>query len=63
MKLLNRRREGFEAKALGYSIYTQADTHDELHKTVRDAVACHFEDKESPNVIRLHWVRDELIAV
>jgi hypothetical protein len=37
---------GFEAKAIGYSIYTQADTHDELHKTVRDAVTCHFENKE-----------------
>jgi hypothetical protein len=54
---------GFEAKALGYSIYTQADTHDELHKILRDAVSCHFEgEKERPNVIRLHWVKDELIS-
>ena len=53
---------GFTAKALGYSIYTDADTIAELHANVRDAVACHFEIGEKPNIIRLHFVHDEVIA-
>jgi hypothetical protein len=49
---------GFEAKALGYSIFTQADNHDELRTMIKDAVRCHFEDitEEKPKIIRLHWV-------
>jgi hypothetical protein len=54
---------GYEARALGHPIFTQADTLDELRAAVRDAVRCHFEPPVMPNVIRLHWVRDEVIAV
>lgn len=53
---------GFTAKALGFSIYTDADTITELHANVRDAVACHFEMSEKPSIIRLHFVHDEVIA-
>lgn len=54
---------GYEAKALGYSICTQADTEEQLKQHLRDAVQCHFESaSERPQVIRLHWVRDELIS-
>ena len=35
---------GFIAKALGASIMTQAETTDELHTVVRDAVHCHFDE-------------------
>jgi len=28
---------------------------------VKDAVACHFEDGEAPKIIRLHYVREEVI--
>ena len=48
---------GFEAKALSHSIYTEAETLDELKKNVRDAVRCHFEDNDRPSVIRLHLVK------
>ena len=54
---------GYEARALGYSIYTEADSLDELKTMVRDAVRCHFEDGERPRIIRLHLVKDEVIAV
>jgi hypothetical protein len=54
---------GYEARALGYSIFTQADTLDELREMVRDAVRCHFDDPQRPRVIRLHMVRDEVIHV
>jgi predicted RNase H-like HicB family nuclease len=52
---------GYEARALGFSIYTQADTLDELKAMVQDAVRCHFEPKSAPRVIRLHLVKDEVI--
>ena len=54
---------GYSARALGASIFTQADTIDELYPQIRDAVLCHFEPKEQPKAIRLHFVREELIAV
>ena len=53
---------GFEARALGHSVYTEADTADELRGMVRDAVACHFDEAERPRVIRLHFVREEALA-
>ena len=53
---------GYTARALGESIFTEADTISELHKQVRDAVRCHFEEGVSPKVIRLHFVREEVIT-
>jgi hypothetical protein len=53
---------GFEARALGHSIFTEADSADELRTMVRDAVACHFDEAERPAVIRLHFVREEVLA-
>ena len=54
---------GYEARALGHSIFTQADTLDELKRNVREAVQCHFDDGKAPRVIRLHTVKDEVIPV
>lgn len=53
---------GYNARALGESIFTQADDERELREMVRDAVRCHFEEAERPGVIRLHFVREEVIA-
>ena len=52
---------GFEARAFGHSIFTDADSLDELKAMIQDAVRCHFEDAERPRVIRLHLVKDEVI--
>jgi hypothetical protein len=52
---------GFEARALSHSIYTEAETLDELKTKVQDAVRCHFEEKNRPALIRLHLVKDEVI--
>jgi len=54
---------GFTAHALGASIFTEADTLEKLHDEVRDAVRCHFEPGKEPKVIRLHFVREEVLAV
>ena len=54
---------GYEAKALEYSIYTEADSLEELRSAVKDAVKAHFEESDRPKLIRLHMVKDEVIAV
>jgi len=54
---------GYEARALGHSIFTEADTFEELKGMAQDAVRCHFEETERPSVIRLHLVKEEVIAV
>ncbi len=54
---------GYTARCLGHAIFTQADSFDELKVMVKDAVKCHFDEKDMPRVIRLHMVKDEIIAV
>lgn len=55
---------GYNARALGHDIFTQGDTLEELRSMVKDAVACHFgSDSKKPQVIRLHFVRDEVLAL
>ena len=54
---------GFSARALGESIFTEADDLAALRIAIRDAVKCHFDDGgPRPQMIRLHFVRDEVIA-
>jgi hypothetical protein len=53
---------GFTARAVGYSIFTEADTLDDLRRNVRESVECHFDDGEAPKVIRLHIVREEILT-
>ena len=53
---------GFTARALGESIFTEADGIADLHEKVRDAVRCHFGEDHIPKVIRLHFVREEVIT-
>jgi hypothetical protein len=52
---------GFTARALGESIFTEANDLADLHEKVRDAVHCHFDEGKVPRVIRLHFVREEVI--
>ncbi len=52
---------GYTAKALGYSIYTEGETLDKLKENIRDAVKCHFDEKDRPRIVRLHMVKDELM--
>jgi hypothetical protein len=53
---------GYTARALGQAIFTEADSWDELRAAVQDAVRCHFDDDERPAVLRLHMVREEVLA-
>jgi hypothetical protein len=54
---------GYIAQALGHSIFTEADTWDELKVAVQDAVRCHFEEGERPNLVHLRVVREEVVLV
>jgi len=55
---------GFTARGVGESIFTQGDTLETLRQNVRDAVLCHYgESGKRPRVLRLHYVRDEVIAL
>ena len=54
---------GYVARAVGDSIFTEADEINQLHANVRDAVQCHFEEGQGPKIIRLHFVRDETILI
>jgi len=54
---------GFTARALGASIFTEANDWTELQSQVRDAVLCHFDEGQGPKVIRLHYVREDVFAV
>jgi hypothetical protein len=56
---------GYVATALGHAIATQGDTVEDLRQMVRDAVRCHFGDGAAgvaPSIIRLHFVRDEVLT-
>jgi predicted RNase H-like HicB family nuclease len=54
---------GYTASAVSGGIHTEAETLDELRRNVREAVDCYFEDPASaPKIIRLHFVRDEILS-
>ena len=54
---------GCTASALGVGVHSQGDTLAELRANVKEAVDCYFDETmESPKVIRLHFVRDEVLA-
>lgn len=53
---------GYTARALGHSIFAEADNVEDLHEQIKDAVRCHFEENDKPQLIRLHFTKDEVIA-
>ena len=54
---------GYNARALGYSIFTQGEDWNDPKAMARDAVLCHFDEDSAPRVIRLHLVREEAVAI
>ena len=54
---------GWSASALGFGIHTEGETLDELRRNVREAVDCYFnESMDRPRMIRLHYVKDEVLV-
>jgi len=57
------RKEGYNARALGYSIFTEGETLEEIKEKIKDALKCHFDKEEDlPHVVRLHIVKEEMFA-
>jgi len=54
---------GYVARAIGESIFVEADDRAGLEHEIRDAVDCHYGDEPRPNIVRLHFVRDEILAI
>lgn len=55
---------GYSASALGYGIHTEGETIDEVRSSVREAVECYFDEGDArPRLIRLHFVRDEVLTL
>lgn len=54
---------GYTAKALGESIFTEGEGVEELKTNIKEAVKCHFDEGKKPKIIRLHWVKEELISI
>ena len=54
---------GYSASALGYGIHTQGECVEEVRRNVLEAVHCYFDEAmERPGLIRLHFVRDEILV-
>lgn len=53
---------GLVARALGESIFTEADSCEALLEEVRDAVRCHFDEGNGPSSIRVRYITDEVLA-
>lgn len=54
---------GYTAKAIGEGIFTEGDTIEEVKTNIKEAVECHFEDDKKPKLIRLHMIKEEVIAL
>lgn len=55
---------GYSASALGYGIHTEGDNLEEVRANIKEAVNCYFDETmQRPKLIRLHFVRDEVLTV
>jgi predicted RNase H-like HicB family nuclease len=54
---------GYTARALGESIFTEGDTFEDIKEAIKDAVKCHFEEEDLPKIIRIHFVKDEVLTI
>jgi len=54
---------GYTAKAVGSSIFTEAETIGELKEMVREAIFCHFEGDDLPKLARLHFIKEEILTL
>lgn len=54
---------GYEARAIGESIFTEAETVEELKKNIAEAVRCHFDENNLPAIVNLRYQREEIITL
>jgi len=54
---------GYEAKAVGYPIFTEAETEEEIKKNILEAVKCHFDEDEMPAYLNIRFLKEEQILL
>ncbi|MCH7723250.1 MAG: 2-oxoisovalerate dehydrogenase [Bacteroidetes bacterium] len=54
---------GYEARAVGYSIFTEGETSTEVKNNIIEAVRCHFAGKDMPSLIHLRFQKEEVITL
>ena len=54
---------GFVARSIGNDIFTEGESLEDLKRNIKEAVECHFEEKNIPRVVRLHYTKEEVLAV
>ena len=54
---------GYVTECLNENIITQADNWEQLSENVKDAVKAFFFDQPAPTSVRLHLVKDEMLAL
>ena len=55
---------GYTASAVGYSIFTEAETIQELKTNIKEVLECHFDNPaDMPKIANLHFVKDEILAL
>ncbi len=54
---------GYNAKALGHSIFTDADDLDSLKANIRNAVLSHLDEGKHPKIVRMHFVHEETFGI
>jgi len=54
---------GYEARAIGHSIFTEGEDLEDVKKNIKEAIQCHFDEGDIPSIVRLHFVREELMTV
>ena len=55
---------GYTARAVGYSIFTEAETIQELKTNIKEVLECHFDNSaDMPKIANLHFVKDEILAL
>jgi len=54
---------GFSAEALGYDIFSQADSWEELRDNIKEATMGYFFDTPINATIRLHFSRNEVFTL
>ena len=63
-KIRDAEEGGFYARALGHSIFSEAESWEELRANLLEAVSAHFEDAAiRPRLVQMHYVKDELIPL
>jgi hypothetical protein len=63
IEVLEEPGHGYRARALGEGIFTHAADLDALRANIREAIEAYYdEDETRPAVVKLHFIREEVLS-